>query len=77
MSTKAPSFAAHMLRAGFTTANTDTSFTHQLGRVPLAAFVIAPDSKATVIYKGTVAWTSTTINLRSSVANVGVRLLLV
>lgn len=76
MSTKSPGFDAHLIRAAFTAANADTSVAHNLGRIPLAAFVVMPDSRAAVIYKGSVAWTSTTLNLRSSVANVGVTVLI-
>ena len=77
MSVRSPSFNTHWLTVAFTAAAADTSFTHDLGRTPQAAFVIFPDTTAAVIYKGSVAWTSTTINLRSSVANVGVTVMLV
>ena len=76
-STKSPSFAAHLQRVAFTTANADTSFTHNLERTPLAAFVLMVDTKATRIYKGTVAWDSTTISLKSSIANVGGMVMLI
>ena len=77
MSTESPSFNAHLLGAAFTAAAADTSISHDLGRIPLAVFVIRPDGRSAVIYKGAVAWTSTTINLRSSVAGISVSLLLV
>lgn len=77
MSAKSPSFDTHILRCGFATANADTSFNHNLGRTPQAVFVVSPGGSATVIYKGSVAWTDTTINLRSSLANSGVTVMLV
>jgi hypothetical protein len=76
-SAKSPSFDAHLQRVAFTTANADTSFTHSLERAPLAAFMLMVDTKATRIYKGTVAWTDTTISLKSSIANVGGMVMLV
>lgn len=77
MSQKSTSFNAHFLRVAFTAADTDTSFSHDLGRTPLAVFVINPGTKAAVIYKGSVAWTSSTINLRSNLANAGATVVLV
>ena len=77
MSTKSPSFAGHVLRVAFVAADTDTSFSHDLGRTPLAVFPILPDTVTAIVYKGTVAWTSTTISLKSTVANVGATVLIV
>ena len=57
------------------TANTETSVAHNLGRVPLGAFVGLPDISAT-IYAGTSAWTSTAVFFRSTAATTTVRLLL-
>lgn len=76
-SIRSASFDGHYIPCAFDLANTNTSFTHNMGRVPLEAFVMLPDTTAAVIYRGTTAWTTTTITLKSSVANVAVRLFLV
>lgn len=55
-------------------ANTDDTVTHSLGRLPLGFFTSAP-SNAGVIYRGSGAWTSTTVSLRSSLASTTVDLL--
>ena len=57
------------------TANTETSVAHNLGRIPLGAFVGLPDISAT-IYAGTTAWSSTLVYFRSTAATTTVRLLL-
>jgi hypothetical protein len=51
------------------TANTEDTVAHKLGRVPVGVFAGLPD-KAAVLYKGTTAWTSTNIYLKTSVATV-------
>lgn len=53
-------------------ANTAFSLTHNLGRIPVGFIVVYADL-ATSIYDGGVAWTSTTISLKSSTANVHLR----
>jgi hypothetical protein len=53
-------------------ANVAFSLTHNLGRVPVGFLVVYTD-KATSIYDGGVAWTVTTISLKSSTANVLLR----
>ena len=71
------SFNVSIVTAAFTTADTNTSITHDLARVPLAAFVVGPDGATTSIYKGSATWTTTTISLKSSMANRAVTILLV
>lgn len=72
-----PSFDVRFVTAGFTAADADTSITHDLGRVPLAAFLVSPDGRSGRIYKGTVAWTTTTISLKASVAGLAVTMMIV
>ena len=64
-SVKIGSLDAHAMGFTIATVDTDTSFTHDLGRTPVEAFVIRKSANAN-IYRGSVAWTSTTINLRAS-----------
>lgn len=49
-------------------ANTDFTITHNMLRVPVG-FIVMTSSKGGVVYKGTVAWTTTTITLKDTVAN--------
>lgn len=49
-------------------ANADFTVTHNLLYVPVG-FIVINQSKAGVVYQGSVAWTTTTITLRDSVAN--------
>lgn len=59
-----------MARATNALANTDTDFTHQLGRVPNGIFPVRT-AKGGVLYdasNGTASWTATNIRLRSTVA---------
>ena len=51
------------------TPDTDTSYSHNIGRTPIGLFVLKRD-KAGVIYAGSGAWTSTALTLRSNVASV-------
>ena len=51
------------------TANTEDTIAHLLGRVPVGVLASLPD-KAAVLYKGTTAWTSTNIYVKTSVATV-------
>ena len=53
----------------FVSANTDTTFTHNLGYVPVG-YVAMSKSAACDIYTGVAAWTDTTITLRGTVAGV-------
>ena len=76
MSAKSPSFDGHLVDAGFTTADTDVSVSHDLERIPLAAFVVSPPASDAGIYKGSVSWTTTTVSLRAS-APASVTLLLI
>ena len=48
---------------------TETAITHTLGRVP-SDFLIGSQDKAGTIYKGSSAWTATTIYIRGSVASI-------
>jgi hypothetical protein len=56
------------------TANTEDTVAHNLGRTPVGLFVGLPDVSA-VIYAGPTAWTSTNIFMRASAATVTVNLL--
>ena len=56
-------------------ANTEDAVAHNLGRIPLGAFVGLPDISAT-IYAGPTAWTSTNVYFRSTAATTTVNLLL-
>lgn len=56
-------------------ANTETLFTHNLGRVPVGFFVVNKD-KAGTFYKGATAWTSTQISLKCNVATVAFSVIL-
>lgn len=58
-------FAGQLLSVIFTAANTNTSLGHSLGRVP-AGYIITSLSASMVVYTGSAAWTSSTINLKSS-----------
>jgi hypothetical protein len=52
----------------FSAANTDTTFSHVLGRIP-NGYIIYRNSAAGIVYDasdGTTSWTSTSIKLRSS-----------
>lgn len=58
--------SSSLLTAKFTAANTDLVITHDLGQLPVGYLVVGL-SAAMVVYTGSVAWTSNTICLRSSV----------
>ena len=73
---KSFSFNADFRTGGNDAADTDVSITHALGRVPLEAFVVYL-SRSSVVYRGSVAWTSTTISVRASVARTTFKLLIV
>ena len=49
-------------------ADTDFTITHNMLRVPVGV-ILMTQTKAGVIYKGSVAWTKTTITLKCNVAN--------
>lgn len=49
-------------------ANTDFTVTHNLLRPPVG-FIVMTTYLGGVVYKGTVAWTNTTITLKDTVAN--------
>lgn len=57
------------------TPDTETSFSHTLGAVPVGYIVLSKD-KAGVIYDGTTSWTSSAIYLRSNVASVTAKVFL-
>jgi hypothetical protein len=57
----------------FASANTDTTITHNLGRVPVGFHVVSK-SVSCDIFNGVAAWTTTTITLQSSVAPATVKL---
>lgn len=50
-------------------AGTETAVAHTLGRIP-TDFLVGSQDKAGTIYKGTTAWTATTIYIRGSVASI-------
>lgn len=50
-------------------AGTESAITHTLGRVP-SDFLVGSQDKAGTIFKGTSAWTATTIYIRGSVASI-------
>ena len=49
-------------------ADTDFTITHNMLRIPVG-WILMSQTKAGVLYKGSVPWTTTTITLRCSVAN--------
>ena len=49
--------------------NTDTTFTHNIGRVPLGIMLVKQNKSASV-YAGVGAWTATTLTLRASATSV-------
>ena len=49
-------------------ANTDFTVTHNLMRLPVGYFLMN-QTKAGVLYQGSVPWTNTTITLKCNVAN--------
>jgi hypothetical protein len=66
--------------ATFTLANTEYSFTHNLGRVPSIALPLITTNLAAVaatIYKGPTAWTTSLIYLKSTLAAVNADILVV
>ena len=65
---RSTSFNADIVRTYFPAADTEITVTHGLNRVPLAAFVIDLSANSRV-YKGTTAWTTTSIFLRASAAS--------
>ena len=60
-------FDAKNVSAVFSAANTDTSVSHGLGRVP-SGYIVTSISASMVVYTGTAAWTSSTISLKASAA---------
>jgi hypothetical protein len=54
---------------------TDFAVTHNLGRVPTGFIVVNKDQNAN-IWRGTVAWTTTTITLQASLATVTMTVLI-
>jgi hypothetical protein len=71
--TKSDNLDGVWVTATFASANTDTTFTHNLGRVPVAYFV-AKKSKSCDVFTGTLAWTSSQITLQGTVAGTTVLL---
>lgn len=60
------------------TGNTESTFTHSIGSIPIGYIVIWQDKSAS-IYQGPTTgtvWTSTTISLKASVATVTAKLFL-
>lgn len=57
-------------------ADTDFTVTHNLGRIPVGFLLVAAD-KAAVVYRGTVAWTSTQMTLKASQASTVLRLFVI
>lgn len=57
-----------MVSATFGAANTDLTIIHNLGAIPVG-YLVFRNSNGGVIYDGSVAFTKTTITLRSTVAN--------
>ena len=54
-------------------ANTESAITHTLGRVP-SDFIVGSQDKAGTIYKGSSAWTATTIYIKGSAASITAKL---
>jgi hypothetical protein len=50
-------------------ANTEFAVTHDLGQIPVGYIDVGTKDKAGVLYKGTTAWTTTTIYLKCSIAS--------
>lgn len=50
------------------TADTDFTITHNMLRIPVG-WILMNQTKAGVLYKGSVPWTTTTITLKCNVAN--------
>ena len=55
------------LTANFSLANTDATFTHNLGRIPVG-YLVMTKNQAGNIFTGTIAATTTQITLQSSTA---------
>lgn len=66
-------FNSNVVIQTFSTANTDTTIGHNLGRVP-TGFLVASKSVSSDIYNGSLSWTASTIILKASVAPVTVTL---
>ena len=64
------SFQAEVVYGATATADVEVAVTHNLGDTPVEAFVVGLD-KSAILYRGTTAWTSTAIYVRSSVVNTG------
>jgi hypothetical protein len=56
-------------------ADAEFGVAHHLDRVP-AGFLVTKSNKAAIVYKGSTAWTATTIYLKCSAANATVDLLI-
>lgn len=61
----ATNFNCKIISATFSASGTDTSFNHTLGHPPTGYFEIRK-SASMIVYDGSVAWTASTISLRSS-----------
>ncbi len=73
MSDKSKSLDAHIVN---TVVNAvETTIPHNLGRVPVEAFVIHSQGNP-IIHRGTTAWDSSSIYVRAASVSVGVRLLI-
>lgn len=57
-------------------ADTDFTIAHNLGRIPVGFITISVD-KAGVIYKGSIAWTTSNITLKCSTATTTVRIFVI
>jgi hypothetical protein len=64
---QSPSFDAFTVSGGNDAADADVSLSHNLGRIPVEAFTVYV-SRAAAVYRGSVAWTSTTISVRVGLA---------
>ena len=74
---KPPNFDAEIIDVtSGGTADTEFTVTHTLSRVPLEAFTIWK-SLGMIVYRGTTAWTSTTIYLRSGTVSATFRIWLI
>lgn len=58
-------FDGALVTCGFSSASADGTYTHNLGRVPVG-YIVCSLSTAMIVYTGGVAWTTSTISLRSS-----------
>ena len=74
MSSKSTHFDFHVLDATVTTSS-ELAITHDLGRKPADGFVVASAGNST-IFRGSTAWTDTTIYLQATGSDTAIRLVI-